>query len=216
MDHCNLRTSIVVQGATSHNQDRAVAIRLEDALLLVVSDGVGGMGGGAEAADAVICFFGLHGGQFAASADPSIWALALAEVDRIALEDAAAGEATAVVAFVSRGSVCGASVGDSQAWLIDGAKLQDLTERQRRRPLVGSGGAVPTSFGPVPLAGRLLIGTDGLFNYTKRERIVELGATVPIADAAGALLEAARLPSCELNDDISIIVCGPVQTSALD
>jgi hypothetical protein len=41
----------------------------------------------------------------------------------------------------------GASVGDSSAWLISPAgEVTDLTAQQRRRPLLGSGEALPVQF----------------------------------------------------------------------
>ena len=58
------------------------------------------------------------------------------------------GQTTGVVAFVrSDGSISGASVGDSVAWLISPAgELTDLTAYQRRKPLLGSGEALPVVF----------------------------------------------------------------------
>ncbi|MFC1572933.1 hypothetical protein ACFL6M_04995 [Candidatus Eisenbacteria bacterium] len=207
MKHGGITISKCVSGASSHNQDRATVIPVADSHLLVVSDGVGGMGGGAEAADAVLCFLSERAAEFAAMEESHAWALALAETDRVVLEDQQAGEATAVVACVKGSSVTGASVGDSRGWLVSEQSVLDLTEAQRRRPMLGSGAAIPTAFGPVSLVGHLVIGSDGLFNYTKRDEIVRILASTPLENAAARLVEAARLPTGELIDDVVVIVC---------
>jgi hypothetical protein len=49
------------------------------------------------------------------------------------------GMSTAVVAEIVDGQVVGASVGDSCAWLVSLGEVSDLTERQVRKPLLGSG-----------------------------------------------------------------------------
>jgi PPM family protein phosphatase len=67
------------------------------------------------------------------------------------------GETTAVVATIEHYRICGASVGDSVAWLISPAgELTDLTAHQRRKPLLGSGEALPVVFDANPCDGRLL------------------------------------------------------------
>ncbi len=53
--------------------------------------------------------------------------------------DATAGEAAAVVALVTKGMIVGASVGDSEAWLLARGGVVRLTSNQRRKPLLGSG-----------------------------------------------------------------------------
>jgi len=102
----------------------------------------------------------------------------------------------------------GASVGDSGAWLLTPPDFVDLTEDQNRKPLLGSGLAKPVAFGPYSISGRLLVASDGLFKYVACERIRELATTLPLASTAGALVDAARLPSGALQDDVAVIVAG--------
>jgi hypothetical protein len=47
-----------------------------------------------------------------------------------------------------------------------------------------------------------------LFKYVPHDRIQRLVRTLPIDAAAAALVEAARLPSGALCDDIAVIVAG--------
>jgi hypothetical protein len=117
------------------------------------------------------------------------------------------GLSTAVVAEVLDGQVVGASVGDSCAWLVSSGEVSDLTERQVRKPLLGSGAAEPVAFGPVPLRGRLLVGTDGLFKYASRSRLASLTAEGSPEAAAAALVEAVRLKSGQFQDDVGVVVC---------
>ena len=63
-------------------------------------------------------------------------------------------------------------------------------------------------FGPLPCVARLLLGSDGLFKYVQHERIRDLTSTHAVAEAAAALVSAARLPSGALQDDIAVIVAG--------
>jgi serine/threonine protein phosphatase PrpC len=118
------------------------------------------------------------------------------------------GEATAVIAILVDGQVWGASVGDCEAWLISTSGIVDLTRDQRRKPLLGSGHAIPIGFGPLACTSRLLLGSDGLFKYVPHERIRNLSSSVPLAHAAAVLVDAARLPSGALQDDVAVIVAG--------
>ncbi len=110
--------------------------------------------------------------------------------------------------LLSNGHVWGASVGDSGAWLITASSVLDLTQDQRRKPLLGTGAAMPVGFGEVPFTGRLLLGSDGLFKYVRHEHIRDLVRSLAPMEAAAALIEAARLPSGGLQDDIAVIVAG--------
>lgn len=86
--------------------------------------------------------------------------------------------------------------------------IVDLTRDQKRKPLLGSGNAIPIGFGPLACVSRLLLGSDGLFEYVPHERIRDLSNSLPLANAAAALVDAARLPSGALQDDVAVIVAG--------
>ena len=76
------------------------------------------------------------------------------------------GETTTVLLIVDGNRLYGASVGDSEAWMLGTANLR-LTASQQRKPLLGSGAASPVPFSAV-LDGVLLLASDGLFKYTTR------------------------------------------------
>lgn len=84
--------------------------------------------------------------------------------------------------------------------------LVDLTSEQQRKPLLGTGRATPVGFGPRKLSGRLVVGTDGLFNYVLPDIVIGSTLDVPLEDAASALVDRARLPTGGLQDDIAIVI----------
>jgi hypothetical protein len=97
----------------------------------------------------------------------------------------------------------GASCGDSGAWVVcANGRVDDLTARQRRKPRLGSGGAMPVSFSRPRLAGTLLVATDGLFNYALPEKISAVALGDDPDGAARDLIQLVRLPGAGLQDDV--------------
>ena len=117
------------------------------------------------------------------------------------------GESTAVVVDVQIDSVCGASVGDSQAWVVKGVDITDLTVHQHRKPLLGSGEADPVGFTHERLDGLLIVATDGFCNYVKRAEMVKVLPYEDFATLPKRLVDLVRLRSGALNDDVGIVVC---------
>ncbi|HKP59395.1 MAG TPA: protein phosphatase 2C domain-containing protein [Polyangiales bacterium] len=197
-----MHVAIHIANARNNGQDRAAWFPHRGGQLIVVADGAGGTTGGTEAAQTVVDYV-----RDLADSDCD-WTRVLSVLDVRLFGMAAVGETTAVVAFVDRGTVVGASVGDSAAWIVSPAGCIDLTVQQRRKPLLGSGAAEPLPFGPAPVTGRLLLGTDGLFKYVPVERIKSLGLAGPLDVAAQRLADAARLPSGRLQDDVAVVLAG--------
>jgi serine/threonine protein phosphatase PrpC len=167
-----------------------------------VADGAGGTGSGGAASSRLIEFATKHG---AASTD---WFDTLLAFDDELSARGSGGQTTGVIAFVhGDGRIEGASVGDSVAWLISSAgELTDLTAHQRRKPLLGSGEALPVVFDANPCGGRLLLATDGLVNYARVDRIRALAMQGSAAQAAAALVDCVRLPTGVLQDDVAVVV----------
>jgi serine/threonine protein phosphatase PrpC len=198
-------TATFVQGYRAECQDRVAVIELEERTVIVVADGAGGSGDGSAAADVVIREIKQNA---AACNTAAAWKELLTAIDfRIG-----SGEATAVVVDLQPAGICGASVGDSRAWIlgkdINGPEeIIDLTAGQQRKPLLGSGSAVAVGFEQGALDGTLVVATDGLFNYLKRPLVLPLLARVSLAELPRALAELVRLPSGDWWDDIGIIAC---------
>src|SRR4051794_5471071 len=118
-----METAVIrIEGYRTVCEDRAAAFPCGEHLVLVVADGVGGRPGGGEASEAA-----LRAVQEALSGRCSLddehwWAMLLAEIDSVLADDPMAGETTLVAAAVGPAAVTGASVGDSEAWLVTSAE----------------------------------------------------------------------------------------------
>ncbi|MGA9342182.1 MAG: PP2C family serine/threonine-protein phosphatase [Rhodanobacteraceae bacterium] len=184
----------------TRNEDRAAYYPTKNGALLVIADGAGNSGQGAAAADRVLAMARREAGS---ARDPGEL---LTCMDRCIAEDPDAGETTSVIVILRNQFVHGASVGDSGAWILARDGVDDLTQGQVRKPLLGSGVARAVGFGPVALQGRLLVATDGLLKYVALETIRELGLHPDIEQAATTLCDAARLADGRLPDDIGLLL----------
>ncbi len=114
-------------------QDMVAVFSEPERCVIAVADGVGGMSSGGQAAAAIV---EQVRSTYASTESTEAWSSLLCQGDgRIGL-----GEFSAVVVDVQRAGICGASVEDSQAWVVKGADIANLTAGQRRKPVLGSGG----------------------------------------------------------------------------
>jgi len=173
-----------------------------DRVVLVVADGAGGSGRGAHAADVLLNL--LRERSDAGTLDVVD---ALRDCDLALARESMGGESTAVVAVVDERGIMGASVGDSAAWLVEPTGHIDLTQHQVRKPLIGSGQAVPVPFGCGPLRATLLLGTDGLFKYGNSAQLRQIAAALDIEAIAERLVGSVRLRSGALQDDTTVVLC---------
>ena len=199
-------TDIATETTDSENQDRAAIIEHSEGILLVMADGAGGMAGGSEAAERVIQAVKKAPVSKKDFLNPLIWSYILSEADEELYQHPNAGETTAVVVAVTKKFVCGASVGDSGAFLLQESSSLELTAQQWRKPLIGSSIATLVPFGPIALAGTLLIASDGLMKYAPLETIREIVLTHSVNKTTKALIESVRYPSGNLPDDVTVIV----------
>jgi PPM family protein phosphatase len=171
--------------------------------LLALADGVGNSGAGATAAEYVVAALT----KLAPAAGSTDWFEALCALDDELSLRGSGGQTTGVVASGDSSRIVGASLGDSCAWLISPAgEMTDLTARQRRRPLLGSGEALPVQFEAELTGGRLLLASDGLVKYATVERICALAIQGTVSEAANAVANSVRLPSGALQDDVAVVV----------
>jgi PPM family protein phosphatase len=186
--------------ARGAGQDRVQVVDAGDDVVVVVADGAGGTSHGANAAQAIV------DAVRAVATATHDWCGLLSELDRD-LQRAGHGQSTAVIASIQAGSISGASVGDSGAWLLEAAGITDLTEHQQRKPLVG-GGCTPVRIRPVLLGtGTLLVASDGLLNYATRNDILRVVRDPDLHAAAHALIELVRLRNGALQDDVAVVLC---------
>lgn len=227
-------TALVLDSYRAASEDRAEVIETGEAgtVVLVVADGVGGRENGGPAAQKAV---GLVREAVSTGADARrlgsdarAWHRLLTEIDRALFDDLDAGETTLAAVCVTPRRIVGASVGDSEAWLVTAGGHFDLTGAQVRKPYLGSGAARPVPFAlnlppppgnpesPSSSAAVLLMATDGLFKYAPPERILDTATTAavePDADlneTARRLAELARSSgSGNLYDDIAVLLCRP-------
>ncbi len=146
--------------------------------------------------------------------DASACVALLQSMDQAISQDRIAGETTCALAVVTRDGVYGASVGDSGAWVINQSGFINLTERQSRKPFIGSGSAWPSAFQYKLANGdSVLLATDGLLRYTGGERIAAVCRDDAPPHVPRRLIELVRYPSGALPDDVTIIFASSRWTS---
>ncbi len=184
------------------SQDRVAQLRRGDSLVLVVADGAGGTAGGGDASAAVLDQVRqVRRGEVD-------WRAVLRRADA-AIAARGGGRSTAVVVEVGRRGLRGASVGDSEAWLIGPRKITRLTAQQPRKPLLGAGDARPFAFRSPPLRDTLLLASDGLFGYAPPAEIARIARGSPLSALPRRLIARVRLPSGGLWDDVAVVLCRP-------
>lgn len=194
-----LSYAVEVAAAQRDGQDRARVIEVGDDLIVALADGAGGTGNGATAAQAIVDAIGAD-----SAADDWCALLDGRDCDTQRLGN---GKSTAVIVSIRGGVLSGASVGDSGAWLIQGANVVDLTQGQQRKPLLGDGCA-PWRIPPTRLnGGTLLVASDGLLRYAKQLDIIRIASSEDLQAAARALIDLVRLPSGTLQDDVAVVLC---------
>lgn len=192
------RTGLTIASRRVAGQDRADVIRLEDGVIIVVADG-----DGADAAEALI----HHVRGAVARPEPFDGIAMLTAVDRVLAATRGGSETTGVVVSVTADVIRGASVGDSEAWLVSSAEVLDLTRHQRPGPLLGSGSARPTAFSAPNSGGTLIVASDGLFKYADRRTLLDIVSGPELSAVLGELVAHLRLSSGVLQDDVAIVLC---------
>lgn len=194
----HIETITVIEAYRDCCEDRVGVFTSDDRTVIAVADGAGGVGSGDIAAETVLREIEAVWPRIQ-SADE--WADALRQIDcRFP-----AGESTAVVVDLRPYGIAGASVGDSEAWIITDGKPVGLTVNQNRKPLLGSGAAAPVAFISAPLDGVLLVATDGFWSYAKRDRLPAMIAQAEFFAVPRQCVDLVRLPSGALWDDIGIV-----------
>ena len=194
----------ILCAAEGSGQDRIKILDYGERIVVAAADGAGGRSGGAEAADMAL---ELMIRQATCLTSQSDCERLLGAVDVAIASDKVAGETTGIIAVLSANAIIGASVGDSGAWILDGAGIDDLTRHQVRKPFLGTNGACPAGFTRSALRGTLLVATDGLLKYTSRELIAGVVQNTAIAELPAALVKLVRYPSGALPDDVTIGLC---------
>jgi serine/threonine protein phosphatase PrpC len=186
-------------------QDRALALDLASTVLLAVADGAGGTSHGGEAATYVLDQIEQAAAQLGAQPLRSLESM-LRTLDG-ELAERIGGQTTLVVAVIRAGFVWGVSVGDSACWVVRrSGEHVDLTAQQVRKPLLGDGCAVATTFQASMETGDLvLVATDGLGKYVSAKVIRDACAAIEeTAALAESLVRLPQLPNGDVPDDVAV------------
>jgi serine/threonine protein phosphatase PrpC len=187
------------------SEDTAEVFQRGDDLVVVVADGAGGMRGGAHASAALVeTVRAVAESPSLDVYDEELWVSLLKDADAT-LAARRTGETTAVVVVLGLKGLTGASVGDSEAWMVSAGSMDDLTRGQSRQRL-GSGHAMPVAFHRARLDGALIVATDGLFKYAAPARIAATVRDAEVSRAAERLTSLVQLPSGGFPDDLGIVV----------
>ena len=194
-------TSYLQQKPTG-GDDSLFLLAKDKTIWFCVADGAGGTGSGLLASDYISNTF-RELTAISEFSQPDDFESFLRKIDVELLAENTGGESTAIVGIVKSGMVTGASVGDSEAWLFNIEYELGITDHQNIKPLLGSGGAIPIGFGPIPLDKHLLVASDGLFKYTEFSK---LRTKLNSATVAAELAKLSALPNGTYQDDVSVIL----------
>ncbi len=193
-------------GHAERSQDRVEVIEHADGLVVALADGSGGMAGGAEAAELVVQAVRDAHARGVETADAAAWCGLLGDLDERIAVSPHGGETTAVLLGIDTNGIVGASVGDSEAWLVLDDGFEDLTAHQHAKARLGTGMAVPAPFSARPWAGTLLVASDGLTKFAAVEALLEAARLPDLEAAATRLVDLVRLRSGALQDDVSLVL----------
>ncbi len=193
-------------GHAAGSQDRVGVFEQNSGLVVALADGSGGVSGSEQAAELVVASVQEALAKGLEPSDPAAWCALLADLDDRISRSPHGGETTAVVLHLDTIGIAGASVGDSEAWLVLDDGFEDLTEFQRRKPLLGSGMAVPTPFQSRPWTGTLLAASDGVTKFAAVEALLQAARGADLEASAARLVDLVRLRSGALQDDVSLVL----------
>lgn len=187
-------------------EDCVSYVLLDPMIGIAVADGAGGMSGGAEASHFFIERFKKYLWNLKNQKPEDILASFFSEIDQLLWKDSKCGECAGIVILIDKNQIYGASVGDCEAWTVTSSEITKLTQYQIRKPLLGSNQSISTYFKLNKFNGLLIVGTDGLFKYTKPQIIQSIVLNEPIHEATLKLSDSVRLKSGKLQDDIGFII----------
>jgi Circularly permutated YpsA SLOG family len=199
--------AVVGERNASTCQDRAAVVPIDGGVVVVVADGAGGRGGGAQAADGVI--EAVTVAAMGRAADPwraDTWVEVLRRADAEVAAAGHGGESTAV-ALALGPQIAGASVGDSAAWLLESSGAVELTRGQQRRPVIGSGSAAVMPIAHDARGSTVLLASDGFAKYAPPGKAAPIALGVDLVHAVDGLIDLVRLRSGSLQDDVTVVLC---------
>jgi serine/threonine protein phosphatase PrpC len=193
-----IETGQHIIGYRSICQDAAGIFERAGSTVLVVADGAGGIEDGELASRSVVEAVRLACRELEATVD---WVQVLRRVDNAI----GSGQSTACVVELTDAGLVGASAGDSRVGVLVGDDLEFPSDGQQRKPLLGTGEAVPMAFSMPWAGGPIIVGSDGFWNYVRQDRLLAELRFIDFPVLAKTLAEMVRLPSGGLADDVAVV-----------
>jgi len=191
-----------IEQRDSAGQDRLEINHHGNSTTVVIADGAGGTSGGEEAANYIVS-------TLSEKSYPQVGVVlmdVILGIDSHLINSERMGESTVVLISFEGHQFTGVVAGDSEVYFYSLGKLTNLAEHKQPKPLLGSTGCIPAVFQGELGSGRLLACSDGLWKYINRENIISNLALPDVEESADALLNAIRLPSGQVQDDVSFVL----------
>jgi hypothetical protein len=201
--------AIESEASGSRSQGRAGLLEVGQLHVAIVADAAAASKGGREAADAALSFVESLQPRRHQALDPAFWALALERLDAELFRGDGRGETAATVVAVSGAQLAGASCGNSAAHLFQRNAFTELASAQHQVPLLGSGRALASGFGPSPFEGTLVLASDGLMAHAPFRAIWDAAVLPDLRLASEAMASLPRQAGGGLPSDLSILLARP-------
>jgi PPM family protein phosphatase len=203
----NFVTASHSNSSNVQNQDRVLIRGLPQSVVIALADGVGGRAYGAEAAERAVKLICEIGARYEGDLHkPKFWTTTFKKLDDLLFQHEKVGETTLVALAVTPRGICGASVGDSVAWLVNSRETRVLTSGQYKG-FLGSSISTPVAFQEKKFDGTLMLASDGVSKYSDHEQLEQLAQLPDLHDAAQQIVESVRLPSGAFWDDTTVALC---------
>jgi len=192
-----------LEQSSQHGADNLTVYYGEEQIVVCLADGAGGTSGAKEASSLIMQWVKEN----QKSLEQSITIERLEEqvnlLDKMMYKSKNVGESTFVMALITDTHIMGVSVGDSKCWMFGKDFDHELSLMQHRKPLLGSGNAQAIGF-CMEMMGTVVIGSDGLFDYTSIEKIKKESQSKNATAKSLAML--AKESTGGLQDDVSVVL----------
>lgn len=195
------------RGQTAKGDDRVGYKAMNGFGAFYLADGATGIGLGAEAADAFVAALDDAEEQQYLTAESCCDLLRLVD-EEVSVKLKGNGDTTGILIVTNGEDLWGASAGDSRGILYKADGVVELTGQQIRKPRFGSG-ARPVGFkGKVKPGERLLLASDGLWDFAQIGLIGEITRGTGSAEEIVPKLETLVRSQNEdrLPDDLGIML----------
>lgn len=204
----------IQEGFRARCEDRAEIYLLDDKLIAVVADGVGGQAGGERAAEMVLEEIRAKAPDMGNIMDEAAWNQFILDLDKKIFETEGAGQTTCIIIAATKERFIGVSCGDSGVWQVSESEVTDLVESSEKELFLGCGESRPHAFSG-DFSGTLLAASDGLFKFADMDKILSVVRSEPPKLAASKLFQLVLGNSKGiLRDDVAITVLRPKQSAS--